>query len=225
MSITKSVLIVGANRGIGLNLVKAFIKNSWNVTGSIRPQSKTDASVKDLEATGAKILEIGFLNEIIIADAAKDFGNQRLDVLLNVGGLPPKPKSWLDQTPELFTERFQVMAVGPFLTIKHFLPNLEKSNTARVVNISSAFGSVTVTSLFTKYEHELTMNPDNTFGNCMAYRAAKSALNQITMTYARELEKEGKNITFVCMEPGFLPTQDPRSTTLLMIWKHVLLGS
>ncbi|KAJ8069653.1 hypothetical protein OCU04_000086 [Sclerotinia nivalis] len=164
MSTSKSVLIVGANRGIGLNL---------------------------LEATGAKILEIDFLDEKSIANSAKDFGNQRLDVLLNVGGLPSKPKSWRDQTPELFTERFQVMAVGPFLTIKHFLPNLEKSNTARVVNISSAFGSVT----------------DNTFGTCMAYRAAKSALNQVTMTYARELEKEGKNITFACMEPGFLPTR------------------
>lgn len=41
----------------------------------------------------------------------------------------------------------------------------------------------------------------------MAYRVAKAALNQVTVTYAREFEKEGKNVTFVCLEPGFLPTK------------------
>lgn len=41
----------------------------------------------------------------------------------------------------------------------------------------------------------------------MTYHAAKSAHNQVTMTFAQELEKEGKNRTFVCMQPDFLPTR------------------
>lgn len=41
----------------------------------------------------------------------------------------------------------------------------------------------------------------------MTYHAAKSALNQVTMTFALELEKEGKNRTFVCMQPDFPPTR------------------
>jgi NAD(P)-dependent dehydrogenase (short-subunit alcohol dehydrogenase family) len=40
----------------------------------------------------------------------------------------------------------------------------------------------------------------------MAYRAAKAAANQVTVTFAREWEKEGRNVTIVCMEPGFLST-------------------
>jgi NAD(P)-dependent dehydrogenase (short-subunit alcohol dehydrogenase family) len=41
----------------------------------------------------------------------------------------------------------------------------------------------------------------------MAYRTAKSALNQNSVTLAREWEKEGRNVTIVCLEPGFLSTR------------------
>lgn len=41
----------------------------------------------------------------------------------------------------------------------------------------------------------------------MAYRVAKSAANQITVTFAREWEKEGRDITIICMEPGFIATR------------------
>ena len=41
----------------------------------------------------------------------------------------------------------------------------------------------------------------------MAYRVAKAAANQVTVTFAREWEKEGRNVTIVCMEPGFLSTR------------------
>jgi NAD(P)-dependent dehydrogenase (short-subunit alcohol dehydrogenase family) len=41
----------------------------------------------------------------------------------------------------------------------------------------------------------------------MAYRVAKCALNQVTVTFARDFEKEGRNVTVVAMEPGFLPTR------------------
>lgn len=43
--------MAGANRGIGLNLVKAYTAKSWHVTGTIRPQSRDDVSVKDVIAT------------------------------------------------------------------------------------------------------------------------------------------------------------------------------
>ncbi|KUJ16431.1 NAD(P)-binding protein [Mollisia scopiformis] len=184
-------LLASANRGIGLNLAKAFAALSWDVTGSVRPQTKTDPSVKELEATGAKILEIEFLVESSIIRATKEYGDKPIDVLLNVGGLSPNPKPWQEQTSDLFMEKFQTMAVGRYLTTKHFLPNLEKSPSARVVNVSSTFGSVT----------------DNTFGTCMAYRVAKASLNQVMVTFAREFENEGQNITVVCVEPGFLPTR------------------
>ncbi|KAM0424834.1 hypothetical protein ACHAPT_009890 [Fusarium lateritium] len=84
--VPKKVLVVGANRAIGLNLVKAFIGRSWNVTGTIRPQSRSDPSVADLQATGATILEIDYLDESTIEKASQAYGDGPLDILINVGG-------------------------------------------------------------------------------------------------------------------------------------------
>lgn len=48
---------------------------------------------------------------------------------------------------------------------------------------------------------------ENSFGTCMAYRMAKTALNQGTVTMAREWEKEGRKLTMVNVEPGFISTR------------------
>ncbi|KAF2969162.1 hypothetical protein GQX73_g4406 [Xylaria multiplex] len=186
-----NILVIGANRGIGLNILKSFVSRSCNVAGTIRPQTTKDPSFEDLKGTGAKILELDYLDENTIKKAAADYGDQPLDILVNVGGLPPSPKPWQEQTIEMMVEKFRVMAVGPFIAIKHFLPKLEAAKQPLIVNISSAFGSLST----------------NTFGTCMAYRTAKAALNQNSVTLAREWEKEGRNLTIVCMEPGFLSTR------------------
>ncbi|KAM7182754.1 NAD(P)-binding protein [Rhypophila sp. PSN 637] len=137
----------------------------------------------ELENTGARIVEIDYLDEGTIERAAAAWGDKPLDILINLGGLSPDPKSWQEQSAEMMVEKFRVIAVGPLLTIKHFLPKLEKACKARVVNVSSAFGSIPVS---------------NSFGTCMAYRVTKAALNQ---------GAEGRKVTMVCIEPGFLSTR------------------
>lgn len=99
---------------------------------------------------------------------------------------------------------------GPFLTTRYFLPNLEQSENGRIVNISSAFGSVTGKRNLIPFSYIDKFNnnvPDNKIGTCMAYRVAKTALNQVTMTFARDFEKEGRKVTTVNMEPGFVSTR------------------
>ncbi|KAH8768083.1 hypothetical protein F5883DRAFT_68372 [Diaporthe sp. PMI_573] len=191
MTAQMSVLVIGANRGIGLSLLKSFVKRSYNVTGTIRLQTRNDPSVDELRATGANILEVDYLDEESIKQAASKYGERPLDVLINVGGLPPAPRHWHEQTGEMMIEKFRVMTVGPFLAIKHFQMQLELAPNPKVINISSAFGSLL----------------DNDFGLFLGYRAAKSALNQVSVTLAREWEKEGRKTTIVCVEPGFLSTR------------------
>lgn len=48
-------MFVGANRGIGLNILKAFVSRSWNVTGTVRPQSKGDSSVDEVRQSQANL--------------------------------------------------------------------------------------------------------------------------------------------------------------------------
>lgn len=160
---------LGANRGIGFNLVKAFIAESWEVTGTVRPQTRADNDPTvgevgwtsklillavdfphlctinlppKLEKTGAKILELDYLDEATIEKAAAAYGDRALDMLVNLGGLPPKPRHWHEQTADIMVEKFRVMTVGPIITTKHFLPKLERAPDAKIVTVSSAFGSV-----------------------------------------------------------------------------------
>ncbi|MCJ1355758.1 MAG: hypothetical protein MMC33_005750 [Icmadophila ericetorum] len=81
-------LVIGGNRGIGFNLVKALRSRGWTVYASVRPQTRADKSdpscnEQQLEATGARILEIDTLIEATVHQAAKEFGLRRLDVLVN----------------------------------------------------------------------------------------------------------------------------------------------
>jgi NAD(P)-dependent dehydrogenase (short-subunit alcohol dehydrogenase family) len=48
---------------------------------------------------------------------------------------------------------------------------------------------------------------DNSFSTYMAYRVAKAAANQVTVTFAREWIQEGRNIVVIAMEPGFVATR------------------
>jgi len=189
---SKRVLVIGANRGIGLNLIKTFILRGWVAYGSIRPQTRGDPSVKDLEDTGATIFEIDYTNESTIIEAAKAYGTGALDCLVNCGGLGPQPFDWDADKPERLREMFDVMAVGPYLATKHFLPNLKQSTEpGKIASISSDFGCIT----------------SNDRGGFLGYRMAKCALNQQTKTIAQSF-KEGENkLIFVGLEPGYIATR------------------
>ncbi|EFY90702.1 Short-chain dehydrogenase/reductase SDR [Metarhizium acridum CQMa 102] len=87
-------------------------------------------------------LELDFLDENSISSAARAYGNKPLDVVINVGGLPPNPKPWKDQTSSLMLERLRVMTIGPYLTMTEVLPQLELAPNPKVINIPSSFGSI-----------------------------------------------------------------------------------
>ncbi|KAJ5949542.1 hypothetical protein N7454_001126 [Penicillium verhagenii] len=163
-----------ANRGIGLNLLKAFAQRGWTVFGT-------------LEATGATIFDLDYLNENTISAAAKSYGEETpLDVLINCAGLPVLPASWEETTAEHLMIKFRVMSVGPFLATKYFLPSLTKSSAGKVINITSFWASL----------------QENDFGEYISYRAAKAALNMETVTIAHELKAKDLNITVLALDPG-----------------------
>ncbi|MCJ1430723.1 hypothetical protein MMC27_000073 [Xylographa pallens] len=206
----KSILVVGGNRGIGLELVKAFKTLDWKVYATVRPETKAsgDSSIKEIEYTGACIIELDFLDESSIKKAAETYGSGPLDVLINCGGVNVKPRKWTDHTSELLLEKYKIMAVvrqsgfarsfhsltlnqGPFLTSKYFLPSLKRSaEGGRVFNISSRSGSNSLNK-----------------GSFLAYRMAKAALNSQTVTLAREMETSDQNVAVIALYPGFVATK------------------
>jgi len=192
MSPSKTALIVGGNRGIGLNLVKALSARNWFMVASVRPQTSkdNDPSIKELAETGAEILEIDVLDETTIIAAAEAFGPTRpLDMLINCAGIGPEPDNWYEHTGDIILEKFRINSIGPFRTSKHFHPNLKLAK-GKIINVSSNAGSI-------------SMNK----GEDLGYRMSKAALNQLTATMAKEFIMNEEEIAVVSIYPGYVATK------------------
>ncbi|KAG5772042.1 hypothetical protein H9Q72_001655 [Fusarium xylarioides] len=198
------VVIVGANRGIGLNLSRSLASRGWNFTGTVRPQTLVDPSVND---TGARVLALDYLDESSIKSAVEDCGRGPLDVLVNCAGIGPEPDDWHQHTADILMEKFRTNTVGPFLTTKYFHPNL-KLGSGRVYNLSSRGASIS-SRLSSKSNLFLMANSevDNLQGQDLAYRLSKTALNQLTATMAAEFKNNGDGIAVIAVYPGYVATR------------------
>ncbi|KAJ8133598.1 hypothetical protein O1611_g21 [Lasiodiplodia mahajangana] len=180
----RNVLVIGANRGLGLGLLKTFKERGYKVFGTVRPQTRSDPSYKErrqLEATGATIIDLDYLEEGSIAAAAKSYGNdQVLDVLVNCGGIEMYPENWLDTTAESLVFKFRVMTV---------------------------VGLVTPVPITKYLDGSADLDEANDCGTHISYRVPKSALNALSISVAIELKAAKKNIAVLCIDPGDVPTK------------------
>ncbi|MCJ1248270.1 hypothetical protein MMC30_005487 [Trapelia coarctata] len=147
--------------------------------------------LRKLKATGARILEVDYVNESTIVKAAKEYGTGELDCLINCAGVSPQPFLWDADSGDRLLEMFNIMTVGPYLATKHFLPNLKQSSSPKVANISSEFGCIS----------------SNDRGGFLGYRLAKAALNQQTKTIAQAFKEDGNKMIFLALDPGYIATR------------------
>jgi NAD(P)-dependent dehydrogenase (short-subunit alcohol dehydrogenase family) len=202
-------LVTGANQGIGLQIAKNLAAHGFTVLVGSRSLERGEAAAKEV-GPDARALQLDVRDQISIIAAAErvrdDF--DRLDVLIqnaaisNTNKLPgqsvaeyaatTRPSSVsLDEMRAVWdTNVFGVLAV-----YQAMLPLLRKTPNARIVNVSSGVGS-------------LTMNSDPTFPWRSifgpVYPASKTALNALTVAMAIELEPEGIKVNAV--SPGFTKT-------------------
>ncbi|KAH3946480.1 hypothetical protein HBH98_055750 [Parastagonospora nodorum] len=184
----KSVLVIGASRGIGLQFVRTLVEQKYTVWGTVRPQSNRVPAAEMLHSLGAKVLVLDFLDEQSIIAASKAIEvSGKLDVLINCGGTAPR--SWEEETQATILTKFKIMALGPFLATKHFAPLLSAGSPGKIINISSDLASI-----------------KNTDGGRMSYRMAKASLNMQTASLAADFKASNTNIAIVAVHPGRVPT-------------------
>ncbi|KAK4167811.1 short chain dehydrogenase [Cladorrhinum sp. PSN259] len=194
MTTSKTVLIVGAKEGIGLELAKKFHERGYRVYGTVRSLEKDKDHLGPLSAVATQILEIDLADENTIQSAAQKFGEDKpLDLLINSAALGPGPLDWGDYSADILVEWFRVNTVGPFLTTKHFYPALERSPRGKIINLSSNMASMSSLS-------------DNPQGRHIGYRISKAALNQLTVSLGREFKSHESKVTANAIHPGWIPT-------------------
>ena len=179
----KTILVTGANRGIGLALTRAFRARGDAVIAVCRRSS--DA----LEATGAQV-EPGI--DVTDGDAldalARRLSVVRIDTLvLNAGVLERESLGDIDEAGfDSMRRQFEVNALGPLRVAQALLDNL--ADGAKVGIVTSRMGSVA----------------DNGSGGRYGYRASKAAVNAIGKSLAVDLQPRG--IAVFLLHPGYVAT-------------------
>ncbi|KAJ0394641.1 hypothetical protein P43SY_003839 [Pythium insidiosum] len=185
---TKTVLITGATRGIGLTFVKHYKQSGWRVLAGARDPSQAD----HLRALAPDVIvPLDVASEASIQQAADALRGEHIDVLVNNAGV--LERETLDSTRKADVLRqFEVNAVGPFLVTRAFLPQLQVTawscGIAKVVHLSSVLGSI----------------QENASGGMYGYRAAKAALNAINKSLSVDLRDDG--IATIVLHPGYVAT-------------------
>jgi len=136
----RTILITGANSGIGYEAARALAQHGAHVVLACRTREKADDAVARIDSSNpsgsTEILEMDLADLDSVADAASRFasGHERLDVLVNNAGLMATPQQ---QTAQGFEMQFGVNHLGHFALTGHLIELLMASGPARVVSISS----------------------------------------------------------------------------------------
>ena len=186
-----SILIVAAERGLGLGLTEQFFARGWSVTGTARPGADT----ADLRAIGQsdpsrlKRASIDVTDPAGITPFLRSLEGHRFDVVfLNAGIYGPLHQSAVEATAEEVTEIMMTNTFGPVRLAHHLLPYLAEAG-GTLAFMSSHRGSIAI-------NHE---------GGLELYRASKAALNML----ARGIYSQNKasGLTVLSLHPGWVATR------------------
>jgi NAD(P)-dependent dehydrogenase (short-subunit alcohol dehydrogenase family) len=178
-----TVLITGANRGLGLEFARQYAAAGWTVIGTARSLGQAD----DLAALDVEVLELDVTDRDSIAALAAALEGRAVDMLINNAGIFPRVSEIERVDADDYTQTLMVNTLGPVIVTQALMPNLRKGELKRIVNITSQLGSIGMNS-----------------GGFYGYRESKSALNMFTKTLATELGPDG----FICLaiHPGWVRT-------------------
>lgn len=178
-----TVLITGANRGIGLALTQQLVARGDRLIAVCRRASEA------LEATGARIeAGVDVTDAAALAALAQRLGDVRIDTLvLNAGIMARETLGKIDSAGfDAIRRQFEVNALGPLRVAQALLGQL--GDGAKIGIVTSRMGSVA----------------DNTTGGSYGYRASKAAVNAIGKSLAMDLKPRG--IGVFLLHPGYVAT-------------------
>lgn len=184
-----NILITGANRGIGLGLVKAWLAKGHHVHAAARHPDharelwELETDYKDR----CHLHALDVTHDDQIAHLASRLSGTPIHMLINNAGiLPSWSSSFQDLTKADLLRAFEVNTVAPIRVTQAFLPHLKAAGHPIVATLSSLMGSVA----------------DNTSGGAYAYRISKTAVNMWNKSFAIDHPW----LTAVVLHPGWVKT-------------------
>ncbi len=182
----KTVLITGANRGLGLEFAKQYQSDNWNVIACCRnPEAATELSKLDLAIEKLDLADLHSIDSF-----ANSLGRLPIDLLINNAAIHDRSaeEGFRGIETDRWVEGFKTNSIAPVLLAKALIPNLQAAENPVAATMGSQAGCVTL------YDT----------GGLYLYRTSKAAAHSAAVILANDLKSY--NIPYVCIRPGHTKT-------------------
>jgi len=186
-----SVLITGANRGLGFEFARQYLADGWRVFATCRNPVTADQLQHLANNSGGKltVMAIDVTDAASVGKAAAQINDLAIDVIINnagIIGVSGQRPGHIDY--DSWARVVDVNTMGPLRVLEAFVHHLTRGERKLAISITSGMGSLA----------------DNTSGGSIAYRSSKAALNMVMRSAAIDLAPRG--IACVVINPGWVKT-------------------
>jgi NAD(P)-dependent dehydrogenase (short-subunit alcohol dehydrogenase family) len=200
-----TVLITGANRGIGFEFVKQYTAKGWKVVATCRtPDKEANLAAFAAENNNVVIEQIDVTRHDMIDKVANKYKKQPIDVLINNAGHTMTNDMFMQQifgriNYELAEEYFRTNSLGPLKMAEAFTDSVAKSQHKKIVSVSSLLGSVSLRS-----------GPGMYF-----YSMSKAALNIGQIQVAKDTKSKG--LIVALLSPGLVDKKETKGADAALV--------
>lgn len=183
-----TVVVTGANRGIGLELVRQYLQRGEQVVAACR-QPDSAKELHALESDNLRITALEITSKDSIHAFCASFTPRSVSILINNAGVyGPRGVSFGLVGRKEWMEVLEVNTIAPLMLTQKFLPSMDAEGDKKLIYMSSKMGSI----------------EDNTSGGNYIYRSSKTALNQVVKSISIDLADQGFIAT--ALHPGWVRT-------------------
>jgi NAD(P)-dependent dehydrogenase (short-subunit alcohol dehydrogenase family) len=181
-----TILVTGANRGLGLEFARSYAADGWCVHACCRFPDKA----KDLSAIAGEVVvhKLDVTDGLRVASLARELADAQVDILINNAGVLHSANHLGGVDYDDWIDELKVNTVAPARLAERFRKQVAASERKLIVNLSSGMGSIGRT----------------TSGDSIVYRSSKAGLNMVTKCLSLDYAKHG--ITVVSISPGWVAT-------------------
>lgn len=181
----KTVLITGANKGIGLELSRQLKDKGYYVIGCCRNPEQADS----LKQLADEVIKLDVTDDNDITSMVEKLNNRPIDLLVNNAGTSGEQGVTIGNVErDNFINVLNVNCISVVKICDALLPNVQNSEEKNILVISSRMGSIS----------------DNEQGRSYAYRSSKAALNCAMRSFAIDVESTGVHVMLI--HPGWVKT-------------------
>ena len=188
-----SILITGANRGLGLEFARQYAADGWDVIATARNAKSSEELQQLTKKINVSLRSLDVTSDESVKQLAETLGGKPIDLLVLNSAIYTRNGITLGELNFAgWRESFETNVLGAIRVAEALIENVAASNRKQIVAISSGMGSVQA------------LGSSLGFGIAYQYRTSKAALNMTMSILAKEVEPRG--ISVVIFSPGWVQT-------------------